>query len=109
MFILAGFPLSAWAFALRAWGAIMVTLYAAFWLQLESASTAVVTLGILALQMRGQAYEKAPSSGSSREKLKKSASRERSNPASLVNARFCGALRPDRCRVGDGSVFAVRA
>jgi uncharacterized membrane protein YccC len=44
----------------------MVALYAAFWLQLESASTAVVTVGILALQMRGQAHEKAPSSGSSR-------------------------------------------
>jgi uncharacterized membrane protein YccC len=44
----------------------MVALYAAFWVQLESASTAVVTVGILALQTRGQAYEKAPSSGPSR-------------------------------------------
>jgi hypothetical protein len=33
-----GFPLSAWAFALRIWAAMMVALYAAFWLQLESAS-----------------------------------------------------------------------
>ena len=53
-------------FCLRTWGAIMVARYAAFWLRLESASTAVVTVGILALQTRGQAYEKAPSSGPSR-------------------------------------------
>jgi uncharacterized membrane protein YccC len=54
-----GFPLSAWAFALRIWAAMMVALYAAFWLQLESPSSAAVTVGILALQTRGQAYEKA--------------------------------------------------
>src|SRR5712675_2442373 len=57
--IIAGFPLSAWAFALRIWAAMMVALYAAFWLQLESASSAAVTVGILALQTRGQAYQKA--------------------------------------------------
>jgi uncharacterized membrane protein YccC len=56
---IAGFPPSAWAFALRIWAAMMVALYAAFWLQLESASSAAVTVGILALQTRGQAYEKA--------------------------------------------------
>jgi uncharacterized membrane protein YccC len=56
---IAGFPLSAWAFALRIWTAMMVGLYAAFWLQLESASSAAVTVGILALQTRGQAYQKA--------------------------------------------------
>jgi uncharacterized membrane protein YccC len=56
---IAGFPLSAWAFALRIWAAMMVGLYAAFWLQLESASSAAVTVGILALQMRGQVYQKA--------------------------------------------------
>ena len=55
----AGFPLPAWAFALRIWAAMMVALYAAFWLQLESASSAAVTVGILALQTRGQAYQKA--------------------------------------------------
>src|ERR1700692_2028484 len=54
-----GFPLSAWAFALRIWAAMMMGLYAAFWLQLESASSAAVTVGILALQTRGQAYQKA--------------------------------------------------
>ena len=41
------------------WAAMMVALYAAFWLQLESASSAAVTVGILALQTRGQAYQKA--------------------------------------------------
>jgi uncharacterized membrane protein YccC len=56
---IAGFPLSAWAFALRIWAATMVALYAAFWLQLESASSAAVTVGVLALQTRGQAYHKA--------------------------------------------------
>src|SRR6267378_3547756 len=56
---IAGFPLSAWAFALRIWAAVMVALYAAFWLQLESASSAAVTVAILALQTRGQAYQKA--------------------------------------------------
>jgi uncharacterized membrane protein YccC len=55
----AGFPFSAWAFALRIWAAMMVGLGAAFWLQLESASSAAVTVGILALQTRGQAYQKA--------------------------------------------------
>src|SRR3981189_127724 len=56
---IAGFPLSTWAFALRIWTAMMVALYAAFWLQLESASSAAVTVAILALQTRGQAYQKA--------------------------------------------------
>jgi hypothetical protein len=56
---IAGFPLSAWAFALRIWAAMLVGLYAAFWLQLESASSAAITVGILALQTRGQVYQKA--------------------------------------------------
>src|SRR5258706_2274736 len=55
----AGFPLSAWLFALRIWIAMMVGLYAAFWLQLESASSAAVTVAILALQTRGYVYHKA--------------------------------------------------
>src|SRR5712671_848229 len=55
---IAGFPLSAWAFALRMWAAMMVALCAAFWLQLESASSAAVTVGVLALPTRGQAYQK---------------------------------------------------
>src|SRR5260370_13510384 len=56
---IAGFPPSAWSFALRIWAAMMVALYAAFWLQLESGSSAAVTVGVLALQTRGQAYHKA--------------------------------------------------
>src|SRR5882757_11137749 len=56
---IAGYPLSAWLFALRIWAAVMVALYAAFWLQLESASSAAVTVAILALQTRGQTYQKA--------------------------------------------------
>jgi uncharacterized membrane protein YccC len=55
----AGVPLSAWAFALRTWAAMMLALYVAFWLQLASASSAAVTVGILALPTRGQAYQKA--------------------------------------------------
>ena len=55
----AGFPLSAWAFALRTWVAMMLGLYVAFWLQLENAWLAAVTVGILSLQTRGQAYQKA--------------------------------------------------
>jgi uncharacterized membrane protein YccC len=55
----AGFPLSAWTFALRTWGAVMLALYVAFWLQLENAWLAPLTVGILSLQTRGQAYQKA--------------------------------------------------
>ena len=56
---IAGFPPSAWAFALRIWAAMMVGLYAAFWLQLDSPSSAAATVGVLAMQTRGQAYQKA--------------------------------------------------
>ena len=38
---------------------MMTALYAAFWLQLDSASSAAVTVGILAQQTRGQAYQRA--------------------------------------------------
>ena len=55
----AGFPLSAWAFALRNWIAMLLALYVAFWLQLESASSAATCVAILALQTRGQALQKA--------------------------------------------------
>ncbi|GJD49555.1 p-hydroxybenzoic acid efflux pump subunit AaeB [Methylobacterium crusticola] len=52
-------PLSAWLFALRIWLAMMLALYAAFWLELESASSAAVTVAILAQPRRGQAIAKA--------------------------------------------------
>ena len=56
---LAGLPLPSWAFAVRIWIAVVVALYAAFWLQLESASSAAVCVGILAFPTRGQALAKA--------------------------------------------------
>ena len=44
-----GLPLRAWAYALRIWLAMTAALYAGFWLQLGTASSAAVTVGILAL------------------------------------------------------------
>ncbi|WP_209436956.1 FUSC family protein [Methylobacterium variabile] len=52
-------PLSSWAYGLRIWLAMMLALYAGFWLQLESASSAAVTVAILAQPRRGQALSKA--------------------------------------------------
>jgi uncharacterized membrane protein YccC len=57
--VLAGFPARSWAFAIRVWLASLVALYASFWLQLESPSSAAVTVAILALPTRGQGFEKA--------------------------------------------------
>jgi uncharacterized membrane protein YccC len=56
---IAGLPLSAWGFALRTWAAMMVALYAAFWLQLDNAWSAAVTVSILSMQTRGQTYQRA--------------------------------------------------
>lgn len=58
-FLLAGLPLANWAFAFRIWVAMLVALYAAFWLQLDSASSSAVTVAILAQPRRGQALDKA--------------------------------------------------
>lgn len=55
----AGFPLESWASAARIWIAVTIALYAAFWLQLEAASSAAITVAIVALPTRGQALEKA--------------------------------------------------
>ena len=54
-----GIPFASWTFALRVWIAVVVALYTAFWLQLESASSAAVCVAILAVPTRGQALEKA--------------------------------------------------
>jgi uncharacterized membrane protein YccC len=54
-----GFPLASWAFAIRIWIAAVVALYLSFWLELESPSSAIVTVAILAERTRGQALEKA--------------------------------------------------
>lgn len=50
---------AAWAFALRVWIAMMLALAAAFWLQLDSASSAATCVAILAQPKRGQALSKA--------------------------------------------------
>ncbi|MGU3538291.1 FUSC family protein [Methylobacterium sp. A54F] len=50
---------AAWAFAFRIWVAMMVALYGAFWLQLDSASSAAVGVAILAQPKRGQALSKS--------------------------------------------------
>jgi uncharacterized membrane protein YccC len=52
-------PLHIWAFAFRIWLAAVVALYVAFWLQLGGASSAAVTVAILARPMRGAALAKA--------------------------------------------------
>ena len=56
---LAGVPLPRGRLRVRIWIAVVVALYAAFWLQLELASSAAVCVGILAFPTRGQALEKA--------------------------------------------------
>jgi len=57
--VFAGFPASSWAFALRVWMAMMLALYVGFWLELESPSSAALTVAVLALPTRGQGMEKA--------------------------------------------------
>jgi hypothetical protein len=49
----AGAPASAWAFGIRIWVAVVVALAASFWLELESPSTAALTVAILAAPTRG--------------------------------------------------------
>ena len=58
-FAFAGMPLASWSLALRIWIAVVVALCAGFWLQLPSASSAAITVAILAVPTRGQALEKA--------------------------------------------------
>ena len=58
-FAFAGMPLASWSLAFRIWIAVVVALYAGFWLQLNSASSAAITVAILAFPTRGQALEKA--------------------------------------------------
>lgn len=55
----AGIPFGSWTFAFRIWIAVVVALYAGFWLQLDAASSAAITVSILAVPTRGQALEKA--------------------------------------------------
>jgi uncharacterized membrane protein YccC len=55
----AGVPFASWTFALRVWMGVVIALYTAFWLQLESASSSAVCVAILAVPTRGQVLEKA--------------------------------------------------
>ena len=57
--LFAGFPLQAWAFAIRVWLALLVALYVSFWLELEAPASAALTVTVLALPTRGQGLEKA--------------------------------------------------
>ena len=52
-------PVHIWAHAFRVWLAAVVALYVAFWLQLGGASSAAVTVAILAQPTRGAALAKA--------------------------------------------------
>src|SRR5882762_10060011 len=52
-------PVHIWAYAFRVSLAALVALYIAFWLQLEGASSAAVTVAILAQPTRGAALAKA--------------------------------------------------
>jgi uncharacterized membrane protein YccC len=52
-------PVHIWAHAFRIWLAAVVALYIAFWLQLGGASSAAVTVAILAQPTRGAALAKA--------------------------------------------------
>ncbi|WP_298954946.1 FUSC family protein [uncultured Methylobacterium sp.] len=52
-------PTEQWLYALRIWIAMMLALGLAFWLQLSSASSALVCVAILAQPKRGQALSKA--------------------------------------------------
>jgi uncharacterized membrane protein YccC len=52
-------PVHIWAYAFRIWLAAVVALYVAFWLQLGGASSAAVTVAILAQPTRGAALAKA--------------------------------------------------
>ncbi|WP_158807833.1 FUSC family protein [Beijerinckia sp. L45] len=59
LFTLAGLPLTSWSYAFRIWFAMVIALGAAFWLQLDSPSSAAITVAILAQPRRGQAFQKA--------------------------------------------------
>jgi uncharacterized membrane protein YccC len=52
-------PVHIWGYALRIWLAAVTALYVAFWLQLGGASSAAVTVAILAQPTRGAALAKA--------------------------------------------------
>ena len=58
-FTVAKIPVSSWSFAIRVWLATILALFVSFWLQLDSPTTAALTIAVLAEPTRGQALEKA--------------------------------------------------
>jgi uncharacterized membrane protein YccC len=58
-FTVAKIPVSSWSFAIRVWLATILALFVSFWLQLESPTTAALTVAVLAEPTRGQALNKA--------------------------------------------------
>src|SRR5215468_4675157 len=58
-FTLAKIPVDSWSFAIRVWLATILALFVSFWLQLESPTTAALTVAVLAEPTRGQALDKA--------------------------------------------------
>ncbi|WP_420737742.1 FUSC family protein [Bradyrhizobium japonicum] len=56
---IAKIPVDSWSFAIRIWLATVLALFISFWLQLESPTTAALTVGVLAEPTRGQALDKA--------------------------------------------------
>src|SRR6516162_10456320 len=56
---LAGLPIGSWAFAVRLWIAVIISLLTSFWLQLEAPFSAALTVLILAEPTLGQALAKA--------------------------------------------------
>ncbi|KRP85482.1 hypothetical protein AOQ73_38275 [Bradyrhizobium pachyrhizi] len=56
---IAKIPVGSWSFAIRLWLATILALFVSFWLQLESPTTAALTVAVLAEPTRGQALDKA--------------------------------------------------
>ncbi|WP_457302434.1 FUSC family protein, partial [Phyllobacterium sp. P5_D12] len=54
-----GFSVQAWSFAGRTWLSLILALFVAFWLELESPASAALTVASLSFPSRGQGLEKA--------------------------------------------------
>jgi uncharacterized membrane protein YccC len=58
-FTIANITVGSWSFAIRVWLATILALLVSFWLQLESPTTAALTVAVLAEPTRGQTLDKA--------------------------------------------------
>src|SRR5262245_30930335 len=58
-FTIVRIPVTSWSYAIRVWLATVLALLVSFWLQLESPTTAALTVAVLAEPTRGQALDKA--------------------------------------------------